>query len=302
MSEGEGLYAGALGPSTIVGSAAFNLLVIIAVCVYAIDVGTKKVEQTKVSRLHTPPKPRHCCPFAMAPPPPPPWLQVYMLTASCSVLAYVWLLIILIVITPDIVTIGEAVATFVFFFILLVASYVADKDCFRGGKKVAPMAQASSSSRTASDEDRKGKSKGLEAAVAMVTPSAQPGFDHKLTSEQQAQLPKDPGPATEAQKDQMASVTKSSKLDGLDETEKVQLMIQAMQQFATTGATHSRNAMAWLTGKKGKPVMEGKAVHKLKLVVWPTPLACPACLPLRPRPASLSKRFSPTPAHHNPPL
>lgn len=301
MSEGEGLYAGALGPSTIVGSAAFNLLVIIAVCVYAIDVGTKKVEQTKVSRLHTPQAATllSVCPGT---PPPPPWLQVYMLTASCSVLSYVWLLIILIVITPDIVTVGEAVATFVFFFILLVAAYVADKDCFRGGKKVAPMAQASSSSLTASDEDRKGKSKGLEAAVAMVTPSAQPGFDHKLTAEQQAQLPKDPGPATEAQKDQMASVTKSSKLDGLDETEKVQLMIQAMQQFATTGATHSRNAMAWLTGKKGKPVIEGKAAHKLKLVVRPTPLACPACLPLRPRPASLSKRFSPTPAHHNPPL
>ena len=97
---------------------------------------------------------------------------------------------------PKLHEVGEAVATFVFFFILLVAAYVADKDCFRGGKKVAPMAQASSSSLTASDEDRKGKSKGLEAAVAMVTPSAQPGFDHKLTAEQQAQLPKDPGPAT----------------------------------------------------------------------------------------------------------
>ena len=42
--------AGALGPSTIVGSAAFNLLVIIAVCVCAITDGTKKVEGTTVRR------------------------------------------------------------------------------------------------------------------------------------------------------------------------------------------------------------------------------------------------------------
>ena len=39
--------AGDLGPSTIVGSAAFNLLVILGVCVAAITEGTRRIEEMK---------------------------------------------------------------------------------------------------------------------------------------------------------------------------------------------------------------------------------------------------------------
>lgn len=103
LSDPDGFYAGALGPSCIVGSAAFNLLVVSAVCVMAISDGTKKIKDVKV----------------------------YALTATTSVLAYVWLLIILIVWTPDVVTIEEGVLTFAFFWVLLIAAYATSKNFWR---------------------------------------------------------------------------------------------------------------------------------------------------------------------------
>ena len=39
-----GFYAGDLGPGTIVGSAAYNLLIITAVCIMAIDAGKRPRE------------------------------------------------------------------------------------------------------------------------------------------------------------------------------------------------------------------------------------------------------------------
>ena len=47
-----GFMAGALGPSTIVGSAAFNLLVILGVCVAAITEGTRRIEEMKATAPH----------------------------------------------------------------------------------------------------------------------------------------------------------------------------------------------------------------------------------------------------------
>ena len=41
-------FLGALGPSTIVGSASFNLLVILAICVTAVKGQTKGIKQMKV--------------------------------------------------------------------------------------------------------------------------------------------------------------------------------------------------------------------------------------------------------------
>jgi len=100
-------YAGALGPSTIVGSAAFNLLVIIAVCTYSLE-DYKRISQ----------------------------YEVYLVTAICSVFAYVWLLIILAGISPDIIQPWEAVVTLLFFPILVGVCYMLDarKCCFQTGK------------------------------------------------------------------------------------------------------------------------------------------------------------------------
>jgi len=79
-------FAGELGPSTIVGSAAFNLLMIIAFCVSCIpapddagETGMRVIKDT----------------------------GVYTITAIFSVFAYIWLLIILMVITPNKVDLWE---------------------------------------------------------------------------------------------------------------------------------------------------------------------------------------------------
>ena len=100
---GQGFKAGSLGPSTIVGSAAFNLLIIIAVCVVFIPEGeTRKIDQ----------------------------MGVFNVTAFFSVFAYIWLLIILLWISPNVVTLAEAIITFAFFVILIGIAYLADKGYF----------------------------------------------------------------------------------------------------------------------------------------------------------------------------
>lgn len=103
-------YSGDLGPSTIVGSAAFNLFIIISVCVVAIgpDDARKIID-----------------------------LKVFAVTAVFSVLAYLWLVVILVFITPDIVDIWEAVVTFLLFPVLVTLAYMADAKmwCFQDGRR-----------------------------------------------------------------------------------------------------------------------------------------------------------------------
>uniref|UniRef100_A0A7S4QGX4 Calx-beta domain-containing protein n=1 Tax=Alexandrium monilatum TaxID=311494 RepID=A0A7S4QGX4_9DINO len=96
--------SGQLGPSTIVGSAAFNLFVITAVCVSALPDG----EVRKIKDL-----------------------SVFMVTAFFSLFAYLWLLVILVLITPDVVTVAEGVITFLFAPLLVILAYLADKGYFQ---------------------------------------------------------------------------------------------------------------------------------------------------------------------------
>lgn len=90
--------AGPLGASTIVGSAAFNLLMISAVSVIAVE------EPKKINDV-----------------------GVFTVTSVFSIFAYVWLYMCLSINTPGIVTIVEGWVTLIFFFILLVLAYMADK-------------------------------------------------------------------------------------------------------------------------------------------------------------------------------
>lgn len=70
---GHDFEAGSLGPSTIVGSAAFNMFVIIALCVYVVPDGeTRKIKH----------------------------LRVFFVTAAWSIFAYIWLYLILSVFSP----------------------------------------------------------------------------------------------------------------------------------------------------------------------------------------------------------
>jgi len=96
---GNSFYSGELGPSTIVGSAAFNLLVIIAICVVVIPAGENRtIEQ----------------------------VSPFLVTAASSIFAYLWLIVILSLSTPDIVDPWEGVATFLFFPAMVVIAYFAD--------------------------------------------------------------------------------------------------------------------------------------------------------------------------------
>ncbi|XP_032866933.2 sodium/calcium exchanger 1 isoform X1 [Tyto alba] len=97
---GHGFTAGDLGPSTIVGSAAFNMFVIIAICVYVVPDG----EIRKIKHL-----------------------RVFFVTAAWSIFAYTWLYIILSVSSPGIVEVWEGLLTFFFFPICVVFAWIADR-------------------------------------------------------------------------------------------------------------------------------------------------------------------------------
>lgn len=89
--------AGSLGPSTIVGSAAFNLFIILAICISAVP-KRKKIWQH----------------------------GVYVVTAVSSLFAYIWLVIIMAASSPEVIDVWEAVVTVLFFPILVVVAYLID--------------------------------------------------------------------------------------------------------------------------------------------------------------------------------
>ena len=105
----EGFNSGALGPSTIVGSAAFNLMVITAVCVVCLPAGeTRTIKQ----------------------------FGVFCTTAAYSIFAYVWLLLIVLVFSPEVITVAEGVLTVLFFVILVIQAYITDKYSTAVSKRV----------------------------------------------------------------------------------------------------------------------------------------------------------------------
>ncbi|XP_015206711.1 sodium/calcium exchanger 3 isoform X1 [Lepisosteus oculatus] len=97
---GHGFKAGELGPSTIVGSAAFNMFIIIAICVSVIPDGeTRKIKH----------------------------LRVFFVTAAWSIFAYIWLYMILAVFSPNVVQIWEGLLTLAFFPVCVILAWVADR-------------------------------------------------------------------------------------------------------------------------------------------------------------------------------
>uniref|UniRef100_A0A7S4Q7C8 Calx-beta domain-containing protein n=1 Tax=Alexandrium monilatum TaxID=311494 RepID=A0A7S4Q7C8_9DINO len=95
----QGFFSGKLGPSTIVGSAAFNLFVIIAVCVNSVPDGeVRKIKET----------------------------GVFAITAAFSIFAYVWVLFIVNFHSQNIIEVWEGVVTVLLFPLLVFVSYLAD--------------------------------------------------------------------------------------------------------------------------------------------------------------------------------
>ncbi|XP_049918852.1 sodium/calcium exchanger 3 isoform X3 [Epinephelus moara] len=97
---GHGFRSGELGPATIVGSAAFNMFVIIGLCVSVIPQG----EVRKVKHL-----------------------RVFFVTAGWSIFAYIWLYMILAVFSPNVVQVWEGLLTLAFFPICVLLAWVADR-------------------------------------------------------------------------------------------------------------------------------------------------------------------------------
>ena len=92
--------AGDLGPGTIVGSAAYNLFMIIAICVWIIP--SPKVKKIK-------------------------HLRVFCVTMVWSVFAYIWMYIIVAWTSVGVVTIWEGLLTFAFFPLTVGTAYIADR-------------------------------------------------------------------------------------------------------------------------------------------------------------------------------
>lgn len=97
---GQDFEAGDLGPGTIVGSAAFNMFVIIAICVWAIPKGeTRRIKH----------------------------LRVFFVTMTWSVFAYIWLYLILTWSSYGVIEVWEGIVTFLFFPTTVLTAYIADR-------------------------------------------------------------------------------------------------------------------------------------------------------------------------------
>ena len=88
-----------LGPSTIVGSAAFNLLIISGLSILAVGEEPKKVND----------------------------VGVFAVTSIASLFAYIWLYLTLSTISPNLISVTEAWLTLVYFFLLIIMAYAADR-------------------------------------------------------------------------------------------------------------------------------------------------------------------------------
>ena len=101
---GNNFTSGDLGPGTIVGSAAFNLLIITAVCMVSIP-----NHETRAIR----------------------GIRVFAVTSFFGLFAYIWIFLVLVVVSPNVVEVWEAFLTFFMFILLVVFSYVVDRNFFK---------------------------------------------------------------------------------------------------------------------------------------------------------------------------
>ncbi|TKR60574.1 hypothetical protein L596_027801 [Steinernema carpocapsae] len=130
---GNKFEGGDLGPSTIVGSAAFNLYVIIAVCIYVIPDGETRRIKNK---------------------------GVFWVTVVWSTFAYIWLYMILAVFSPGEVEVWEGILTFLFFPLTVISAYIANRWTGRFGQRLLTMPMRSFARR--SDAGSHGKTHAME--------------------------------------------------------------------------------------------------------------------------------------------
>lgn len=93
-----------LGPTALIGSAAFKLMCITGVCILSVEKGQKE----KIIKF-----------------------KVFIVSSVFSLVAYLWLLIILVGTTPDYIDVWEATVTLLLLPLLVVIAYMVDKDFVR---------------------------------------------------------------------------------------------------------------------------------------------------------------------------
>lgn len=100
---GNNFVAGQLGPGTICGSAAFNLFMIIGLCVSVIPDDEKR-------RIK--------------------YVQVFFVTATWSLAAYIWMYLILAKISPGVIEIWEGLLTIIFFPVCVFTAWFAQRQFY----------------------------------------------------------------------------------------------------------------------------------------------------------------------------
>ena len=142
---------GELGPSTIVGSAAFNFLIISGISIYAVseanDNRGEKMELLAKGEIKGVKKVADT--------------GVFAITTTWSIIAYVWLYIVLL---DGIVKPWEAYLTLGFFFILIIMAYIAD--CLR--RKTIESREQAKYGHHIQAEDGGETSKGSEKEFPLV--------------------------------------------------------------------------------------------------------------------------------------
>lgn len=97
-----GMFSGQIGPLAVTGSAAFNLLLIAAVCNQSVEEGQAKAIKD---------------------------LGVFVVTSAFSILAYAWVYVVVSVYTPNVVDIEEGAAGVGLYIIMLIVAYFAAVGC-----------------------------------------------------------------------------------------------------------------------------------------------------------------------------
>ncbi|CAK5033935.1 unnamed protein product [Meloidogyne enterolobii] len=106
---GNNFEAGDLGPSTIVGSAAFNLFIIVGICILI-------VPSNEIRRIDR--------------------IDVFWVTVIWSTFAYIWLFLILCVFSPNIVEVWEGLLTLLFFPLTVGSAFIANKHAKTFGQRL----------------------------------------------------------------------------------------------------------------------------------------------------------------------
>lgn len=110
-----GQKPGELGPSTIVGSAAFNFLVISGISIYSVNELNDNRTKEELEACDTPKGIKKVQDTG-----------VFAITTTWSIIAYIWLYVVLL---DSVVKPWEAYLTLGFFFALIIMAYIAD--CLR---------------------------------------------------------------------------------------------------------------------------------------------------------------------------